>query len=84
MILSICLSRTETSQSPLGPKLDLLQTYRYTDAFIVFASIYVRAHPDVSISLFKYLNVIRLRASRVGSLAWRNYKIQFRMKKEYN
>ena len=48
------------------------------------ASIFVRAHYEVSISLFKYLHVIRFGASKASRLGWCDYDIQFRLKKEYN
>lgn len=77
MILSICLPRTETSRFKTRPITDIQV---WTDAIIAFASLYVRAHPEASISLFKLLHVMRLGASRVSGLGWRDYNIQFRLK----
>lgn len=54
----------------------------WTNAFLVYASIYVLAHPDCSTALFKYMHTIGLGASRAKALDWRDYDIQFRLKKE--
>ncbi|XP_056022019.1 uncharacterized protein LOC130054933 [Ostrea edulis] len=56
----------------------------WTDAFFIYASIYVLAHPECSASLFKYMHTIRLGDSRSKALGWRDYDIQFRLKKERN
>lgn len=56
----------------------------WTDAFLIFASIYTSAHPEAAVQLFKYMHTIRLGASRVKTLGWRDYDIQFRLKKEAN
>ena len=56
----------------------------WTDAFLIYASIYSSAHPESRTHLFKYIRTIRLGASRVKSLGWRDYDIQFRLKKEAN
>lgn len=64
--------------------IPILDIQVWTDDFGVFASIFVRAHSEGSISLFKYLYVIRLGASKASRLGWCEYDIQFRLKKEYN
>ncbi|XP_048747863.2 uncharacterized protein LOC125660061 [Ostrea edulis] len=56
----------------------------WTDAFLIYASIYASAHPENRAQLFKYIHTIRLGASRVKTLGWRNYDVQFRLKKEAN
>jgi hypothetical protein len=56
----------------------------WTDAFLIYASIYVEAHPQSRVSLFKYIHTIGLGAGRVKHLGWRDYDIQFRLKKESN
>lgn len=56
----------------------------WTDAFLIYASIYVLLHPECSTALFKYMHIIRLGASRAEALSWRDYDIQFRLKKEFN
>jgi hypothetical protein len=56
----------------------------WTDAFSVYASIYSLAHPECCAALFKYQHTIRLGAGRSKSLGWRDYDIQFRLKKERN
>ena len=56
----------------------------WTDAFLVFASIYTTAFPSATAGLLKYIHTIRLGASRTTGLGWKNYDIQFRLKKEKN
>lgn len=53
---------------------------KWTDAFIVFTSIYTAAHPQKFQALLKYMNVVRLGASRVRGLGWKSYDEQFRLK----
>ncbi|XP_062578803.1 uncharacterized protein LOC134240736 [Saccostrea cucullata] len=56
----------------------------WTDAFLIFSTIYASAHPHAAVSLLKYMHTIRLGASRIMGLGWRDYDIQFRLKKERN
>lgn len=55
----------------------------WTDAFIIFVSIYLQKYQQVQIALdlLKYLNHIRWAAAKVGGLAWRQYDEQFRLRK---
>ncbi|XP_061168906.1 uncharacterized protein LOC133178174 [Saccostrea echinata] len=70
-----------SSKSKLKPITDVQM---WTDAFLVYAAIYVLARPMENAALFKYIHTIRLGASRVNGLGWRDYDIQFRLKKECN
>lgn len=72
-----------TLSSKYKPKV-ITDIQVWTDAFLVYASIYVLAHPECSTALFKYMHTIRLGASRAKALGWRDYDIQFRLKKECN
>ncbi|XP_061165683.1 uncharacterized protein LOC133174598 [Saccostrea echinata] len=56
----------------------------WTDGFLIYASIYASAHAESRVQLFKYIHTIRLGASRVKTLGWRDYDIQFRLKKKAN
>ncbi|XP_062582026.1 uncharacterized protein LOC134243814 [Saccostrea cucullata] len=56
----------------------------WTDAFLIYALIYTSAHPESRAQLFKYIHTIRSGANRVKTLGWRDYDIQFRLKKEAN
>ena len=56
----------------------------WTDAFLVFATIYTTAFPGSIGGILKYIHTIRLGASRTSGLGWKNYDVQFRLKKEKN
>lgn len=52
--------------------------------FLVYASIYVTAHPKCATALFEYMHTISLGAGRSSNLELRDDDIQFRLKKERN
>ena len=52
---------------------------KWTDAFIVYISIYSSAHPSKYQGLLKYMHTVRLGATRVRGLAWKIYDEQFRL-----
>ena len=54
---------------------------KWTDAFIVYISIYSSAHPSKYQALLKYMHTVRLGATRVRGLAWEIYDEQFRLKR---
>lgn len=70
------------SQKSKAKPITSIQTW--VDAFLIFASIYVTAHPECATALFKYMHTVRLGASRTNHLGWREYDVQFRLKKERN
>jgi hypothetical protein len=53
---------------------------KWTDAFIVYISIYTPAHPEKYQALLKYMHIVRLGASRINGLGWKTYDEQFRLK----
>ena len=57
---------------------------QWTDAFLVYSSVYLTAHPNSATSLLKYMHTVRLGASRSSGLGWKDYDSQFRMKKQSN
>ncbi len=56
---------------------------QWTDAFLIFMSIYLETHPNKTQQLLKYVQTIRLAASRSNE-GWRSYDEQFRVKKTRN
>ena len=52
----------------------------WTDAFLIFASIYLKVHPAESTNILKYMSVIRGAAKRHLGLGWQSYDIQFRLR----
>lgn len=56
----------------------------WSDAFLVFASIYLSAHVDQTQELLKYFSVIRLAAKRYRGMGWLSYDTQFRLRMATN
>lgn len=52
----------------------------WTDAFLVYASIFLAAHPFRTQEILKYMNVIRTAATRHQGQGWLRYDIQFRLR----
>ena len=57
---------------------------RWTDAFIIFASIYLAKFPTKTGELLQYMFNIRESAVNKGGFAWRNYDEQFRLRQALN
>lgn len=60
---------------------------KWTDAFLIFTSIYLKKYPEKAQELLQYMNIIREAASRspyLASLAWRAYDEQFRIRQGSN
>jgi len=57
---------------------------RWTDAFIIFCSIYLSAHPSKMQELLQYMCNIRDCEATVGGKAWLQYDKQFRAKQSKN
>lgn len=53
----------------------------WLDAFLIFTSIYTRAHTESTQGLLKYMFNIKLGANRAQGLGWKEYDQQFRLKK---
>lgn len=53
----------------------------WTDAFTIFISVYISAHPEDISGLLKYMHTVKLGARRTGGLTWKSYDEQFRLKK---
>lgn len=53
---------------------------KWTDAFIIYMSIYLSTHPEKCQELLKYVSTVRLGASRIKGLGWKEYDEQFRLK----
>lgn len=57
---------------------------KWTDAFLIFSSIYLKKFPDKTQELLQYMCIIREAASRSNSFAWRSYDEQFRIRQASN
>ena len=52
----------------------------WTDAFIIFSSVYLNKFTEKNIEILKYMSVIREAATRYPSSAWVSYDQQFRLR----
>lgn len=57
---------------------------QWTDAFLIFASIFSSAHPESTSGLFKYMHTVRLGARRSSGLGFKFYDEQYRLRKASN
>ena len=53
---------------------------QWTDAFLIYSSIYLSAHPEQSQDMLQYMFVIREAARKHGGFQWRTYDEQFRLR----
>jgi hypothetical protein len=53
---------------------------KWSDAFLVFSSIYLSAHQEHTQDILHYMYVIREAASNFGGIFWRTYDEQFRLR----
>ena len=65
---------------PATPKMKINSIETWTDAFIIFSSIYSVNNPDKIQALLKYMNTIRTGAKRHGGMGWKSYDQQFRLR----
>ena len=54
----------------------------WTDAFLVYSSVFVGAHPVRALELFKYMHIIRVAATRFAGRGWLEYDRQFRVRQQ--
>ena len=66
---------------PPNPKNKIHSIESWTDAFLVYASIYLQAHPTKVQEILKYCSIIRSAASKYTGYGWRDYDVQFRSRK---
>ena len=53
---------------------------QWTDAFLIFMSIYLARYPGKTQELLKYISVIQAAAAKFPNYAWRYYDEQFRVR----
>ena len=78
---NIFLVGGELVMQPVHNSAKLLSIEAWTDAFIIYSSIFCSAHLDRWPDLVKYIHTIRLAASRTSTLGWRQYDEQFRLRR---
>ena len=59
-------------------KVDTIE--QWTDLMFIFAGVYLSGHPAKAIELLKYIQSVRMGASR-GAVWWKEYDVQYRLRK---
>lgn len=54
---------------------------QWTDLMLIYASVYLSAHPAKTLDLLKYIQTVRMGVNR-GALSWKDYDTQYRLRKE--
>lgn len=65
---------------PRQTKEKVANIEQWTEAFLIFTSVYLVRFPDKAQELLKYIAVIRDAASKYPNLSWRLYDEQFRIR----
>ncbi|XP_060563096.1 uncharacterized protein LOC132722588 [Ruditapes philippinarum] len=68
----------ESAQKECKEQINCIE--KWTNAFIIYASIYLSSHADKIYEILHYMFNIRDCASRQGGLSWRTYDEQFRLR----
>lgn len=69
---------------PKHKEIKITSVETWTNAFLVFSSIYLTKFPEHTQAILKYMNTICTAAQRSPNLNWLNYDIQFRLKRSRN
>ena len=67
---------------PREDKTQIQNISQWTDAFIIFMSVYIVSHSQEAPNLLKYMYNIREAASKRAGFAWRSYDVQFQLRQE--
>jgi hypothetical protein len=73
-------SQGEIILKPEGQKTKISDIESWTDAFIVFSSIYLSVHKEKQQEILKYMQNIRTGARRQTGMGWKLYDEQFRFR----
>ncbi|XP_033725243.1 LOW QUALITY PROTEIN: uncharacterized protein LOC117315208 [Pecten maximus] len=74
----------ELRMSAKTQSIKIMDIDKWTDAFLVFISLYGAAHPTQIAGMLKYMHTVRLRSRRTSGLGWKQYDEQFRLRKARN
>ena len=53
---------------------------KWTDAFLVYCSVYLKQYPERTLEILHYMSIIREAAYKHGGFSWRLYDEQFRLR----
>ena len=79
--ISIAISGSVASVSSSRGHKKVNSIEQWTDAWFVYAALYLERHPLEAVGLLRYAETIRDMARRGPHLAWRQYDEQFRLTK---
>ena len=68
----------ETRSKPVTEKIQSIA--QWTDAFLIYASIYLAEHPSAALQLIRYISLIREASQKYVGFGWRVYDEQFRLR----
>ena len=64
------------------PKRLITSIHAWTNAFLVYSSVFLEAHPQRTQELLKYCHIVRMAASRYPGFGWRIYDQNFRLRQQ--
>lgn len=77
---TLTISNGQVVIEPKRASVKITNVQQWTDAFLIFSSIYAVVHPEKICGLLKYIHTIRLGATRCAGIGWKFYDEQFRMR----
>lgn len=69
---------------PKTKEIKIANIESWTNAFLIYSSVYLSKFPDQIQQILKYINIVRTAAARSSSTSWLDYDIQFRLKRSRN
>lgn len=82
--LSLQIEQGSIIVASQGSKKSPMTIHQWTNAFMVFTSIYLEAKPDEAPHLLKYMTTFRQIHASNGDMAWRYYDDNFRRLREFS
>ena len=79
-VLHVSDGKVEARPKQTKEKVNSIE--QWTEAFLIFMSIYLSRYPDKTQELLKYISVIRDAAAKFPNYSWRHYDEQFRARQE--
>ena len=81
--MSFCVNATgQIVLNQSKPQRQITTIGAWTNAFLVFTAIYLRAHPNRTQELLKYGHIIRMASTRFQGWGWRTYDRHFRLRQK--
>lgn len=81
---TLTISNGQVVIEPKRASVKITNVQKWTDAFLIFSSIYSVVHPGKFLGLLKYIYTLRLGATRCAGIGWKFYDEQFRMRMAKN